>query len=100
MEPSKTSMWDVPIEFIKSLKELTIHLVDSETHTLAGKANLLVLFIFGVTLVLHILASFYGNVSIPFLLYLLLGLGMMSCIVSSTSLKNSKINSLRDTFQK
>lgn len=96
-EDKKTSIWDVAIECIRSLKEFAIHVVDSEMHTLAGKANLIVIFAFLVfVLICTIMQSINDQISIPLVFYIFIGIGMMSCMISTKSLEKKTENNLRD----
>ena len=88
--------WDIFIELFKSFKELSIHVISSETIPLAGKANLIALFVFGLSILLNIILQFVKDVDPPLVSYLFFGVGMMSCMISGTSLERIESNRLKD----
>lgn len=91
----KTAIWDIAIESIKSIKEFALHVVDSETLTPEGKANLIMLFFFGISVVLLTIIQFFKDVDIPLISYIFIGIGIISCMISSTSLAKIKSSQLK-----
>lgn len=92
--------WDIFIELFKSFKELSIHVIRSETISLAGKANLIALFVFGLSILLNIILQFVKDVAPPLIFYLFFGLGMMSCMISGTSLERIESDRLKHKINK
>jgi hypothetical protein len=79
----KSSFWDVLIEFIKNIKELAMHVWDSETTPLIGKANFVILVTFCLVIALMMLMQ----ITVPKPAYNILTVGIMSCMMSSLSLE-------------
>lgn len=88
-----TGISDIVIEGIKATKELAIHVVDSETLTAGGKVNILVV----IGFLIYIFVRRDGQMDIPVMVYILIVIGMISCMISSKSLssKRSKENRLQ-----
>lgn len=82
-DESKSSFWDVLVEFIKSVKEFAMHVWDSETTPLIGKANFVILFVFCLVIALLMLMQ----ITVPKPAYCILAVGIMSCMMSSLSLE-------------
>lgn len=92
----ETSLWDILIECIKSIKEFAIHVVDSEKNTPAGQANLIVIFAFLVFIFLYIIMQFFdAKITIPLIFYIFIVIGMISCIISSDFLVKIKEDRLQ-----
>lgn len=91
----KTSIWDIAIESIKSIKEFALHVVDSETLTPVGKANLIMIFFFGISILVRTIIQSFKDVDIPLIFYIFIGIGIISCMISSTSLTKIKASQLK-----
>lgn len=97
---NKTTFWDIPIELIKSFKELIIHLIRSETIPLVGKINLILMFVFGLAILFTIIQQFIKDVTIPLLFYIFIVVGIMSCMIAGTSLERIESKRLENRIYK
>lgn len=95
VDKNKTVIWDVPVEIIKSLKEFAIHVIKSETLTLEGKANLIVIFGFLIAMIIYI----FKDVNTPLMCYIFIAIGIMSCIISSTALERIRAKQLENRLK-